>query len=223
MQVRVAARAALLVLAMAAYVAGSHWLMTQAQASSWNVVALLTPMLAAVAVGAWRGGHRALSLGAALAIAALCGLAASGMRVSPNGLYLTQHAGINLFLAVVFGSTLRAGHVALITQLALRVHRGCLTADMTAYTRKLTRAWTLFFLVVVALSLALYVFASFEAWAVFANLLTPLAVGLMFGAEHLIRYRLHPEFERASIVDTVRAYMQAPAPPAPPVQRNAAS
>lgn len=223
MQARAIARAALVVLAMVAYVAGSHWLMTQAQASSWNVVALLTPMLVVVLVGAWRSGHRVLSLGATLAIAALCALAVSGTRLSPNGLYLTQHAGINLFLAVVFGSTLRSGHVALITQLALRVHRGYLTPDMTAYTRNLTRAWTVFFLVVVALSLGLYVFASFETWAFFANLLTPLAVGLMFGGEHLIRYRLHPEFERASIVDAVRAYTQDPVAPAPPVQRNAAS
>ena len=35
-------------------------------------------------------------------------------------------------------------------------------------------------------------------WAVFANLLTPLALVAMFVGEYLLRYRLHPEFERAS-------------------------
>jgi uncharacterized membrane protein len=221
MQVRLAARAILALVAGAAYVAGSHWLMTQARASAWNVVALLTPMLLVVAIGAWRGGHRRASACAGLGIAALCLLAISGTQVSPNGLYLAQHAGINLFLAVVFGSTLRAGQVSLITTLALRVHR--LTPEMTAYTRKLTRAWTVFFVVIVLVSLALYAFGRFDAWAFFANLLTPVAVAAMFVGEYLVRYRLHPEFERASLADMLGAYMHGPRAPAQPVQRNTVS
>ena len=31
----------------------------------------------------------------------------------------------------------------------------------------------------------------------------------MFVGEHLLRYRLHPEFERATMLDAIRAYMQA--------------
>ena len=52
----------------------------------------------------------------------------------------------------------------------------------------------------------------------FANLLTPLAVVMMFGAEYLLRYRLHPEFERASVTDAIRSYThrtKAPAQAAP--------
>jgi uncharacterized membrane protein len=56
------------------------------------------------------------------------------------------------------------------------------------------------------LSLVLYAAAPFDVWAAFANLVTPLAMALMFIAEYLLRYRLHPEFERATLAQAVRAY-----------------
>ena len=197
------------------YVLGSHWLMTRAQASPWNVVGVLAPMLAAVAVGAWRSGQRALGLGAALAIAALCALALLHIPVSAQALYLAQHVGINLFLAVVFGSTLRAGHTALITTLAKRVHKH-FTPVVATYTRHVTLAWTLYFSVMAGTSLVIYAVAPFDTWAFFANLLNPLAVALMFAGEHLLRYRLHPEFERHNVVVAVRAYLHHGKAPAAP-------
>jgi uncharacterized membrane protein len=222
MQVRSAARIAAMVLAAVAYVAGSHWLMTQTQASAWNVVGVLMPMLLVVAAGAWRSGHRFVSALSLLVIAVLSGLAIAGVKISGNGLYLAQHVGINFFLAIVFGSTLRAGHTPLITALALRVHRGRLAPGQAEYTRHLTQAWVMLFVGIVAISLALFFFASFEAWAVFANLLTPVAVALMFGGELMIRYRLHPQFERSTAADAIRAYMQNSRAPAQSAQGNSA-
>jgi len=206
MPARFGIRIVLIALIGIAYVLVSHWLMTRANGSPWNVVGVLMPMLAAVAIGAWRAGQRWLCAGTALVIAALCGQALLGVHVSMQLLYLAQHAGINLFLAIVFGSTLRAGHTSLITTMASRVH-GQLTPEMAVYTRKVTRAWALYFVAIVAVSLALYAFASFDTWALFANLLSPLTVGVMFGAEHLLRYQWHPEFERASVADAVRSYL----------------
>ena len=213
MQVRLRTRIAAIALASLAYVIGSHWLMTRAGASPWNVVGVLTPMLAVIAVGAWRAGQRGLGALSALVIAGLCGQALTGHAVSAQALYLAQHVGVNLFLALAFGSTLRAGHTSLITTMAARVHRD-FTPAMAIYTRKVTLAWTLYFIGMAAVSLALYAFASFEAWALFANLLTPLAVALMFGAEHLLRYQLHPEFERTSVADAIRSYLHGSKPPA---------
>jgi uncharacterized membrane protein len=210
MQLRSAARIAVIAAAGVAYVAGSHWLMTQTEASAWNVVGVLTPMLVVIAIGAWRSGHAWVGAAAVLGIVALCVQALMGVRVSSHGLYLAQHVGINGFLGIVFGSTLRAGHTPLITALATRVHGGRLTPAHQAYTRKITQAWVIFFASLVAASLALYALASFDVWAVFANWATPVAIGAMFVGEHLIRYRLHPEFERASIADAVRAYMHGP-------------
>ncbi len=222
MQARVAARVAAIVLASLAYVAGSHWLMTQTEASAWNVVGVLSPMLLLIALGTWRGAHRWVGVVSLLSLLVLCALALWGIQVSSHALYLAQHAGINFFLAIFFGSTLRPGHTALITAVALRVHRGRLSPGHLPYTRKLTLAWVVFFLSIVVVSLLLYAYASFETWAVFANIVTPIATGLMFGVEHLMRYRLHPEFERASVVEAVRAYMQGNEPPARPLPRHSA-
>ena len=206
MQARLGTRIAAIALASLAYVLATHWLMTRAHESPWNVVGVLAPMLVAVAIGAWRAGQHWLGAGAAALVAALCGQALIGVQLSPQLLYLAQHAGINLFLALGFGSTLRRGHTALITTLAARVHREFPPA-MALYTRRLTLAWTLYFIAMALVSLLLFAFASFEHWALFANLLTPLALVAMFGGEHLLRYRLHPEFERASIADAVRSYL----------------
>ena len=208
MNSRAVTRVAVVAVAGVAYVLGTHWLMTTANGSPWNVVGVLSPMLVLVAAGAWRSGQRWLALGAAAVLLGLCVQALLGARVSAQALYVAQHVGINLFLAVLFGSTLRAGHKPFITTLAERVHR-VFTVDMAAYTRKATLAWTLYFIGMAALSVALYALAPFDAWALFANLLTPLAVALMFVGEYLLRYHLHPEFERASLADAIRAYSQA--------------
>lgn len=199
-------RYAAIALVSVAYILGSQWLMTSAPESAWSVVALLSPMLAAVAVGAWRARHRWLSLGATGLLIALCASAAFGAHVSAQMLYVTQHIGINLFLAAWFASTLRAGEQPLISRLAARVHR--LTPAKAQYTRHVTLAWALFFVGIVAVSAALHALAPFDAWALFANVGTPIAVAAMFAGEYLLRYRLHPEFERTSVSQAIRSYMQ---------------
>lgn len=218
MQARVAARIGLVLMVGVAYVLASHWLMTQTQASAWNVVGVLSPMLVIVGVGAWRSGHRGVALCVAAVLAALCVQAMLGIRVTSHALYLLQHAGINFVLALVFGSTLRPGRKALITAVAERVHGGELAPGHLAYTRQVTAAWTIFFLVIVAVSLVLFFGASFETWAVFANLVTPVATGAMFVGEFSLRYRLHPDFKRSTVADAIQAYMKTskPAPPKAP-------
>jgi uncharacterized membrane protein len=211
---RLAPRIVAVTLLSLAYVLGTHWLMTRTTASPWNVVGVLSPMLVAIAVGAWRGGQHLLGASAAFAVAGLCGQALMGVAVPAPVLYLAQHVGVHLFLAAGFGSTLRAGHTPLITTLAARVHRE-FTPAMVVYTRKVTIAWTIYFIAMAAVSLALFAFAPFDAWALFANLLTPCAVALMFGAEYALRYRLHPEFERSSIADAIRSYLHGDKPAAP--------
>ncbi|KQP11842.1 hypothetical protein [Pseudorhodoferax sp. Leaf267] len=195
------------------YIAASHWLMTGADASPWNAVLVLAPMLIAIALGAWRAGQKPLALLATVSLAALCGQASLKTPLPAALLYLAQHVGINVFLAVGFGGTLRAGHTALITTIASRVHRQ-FTPAMAAYTRNVTRAWTVYFVGMALLSLALYAWAPFDTWALFANLLTPLAVAAMFAGEYVLRYWLHPDFERTTMADAIRSYMQSGKPPA---------
>ena len=162
-------------LAAVAYVAATHGLMTRAPSSIWTPLVLLAPMFIGPAVFAWQAGRPGLAAAALGAGGLLLGALLRADGASPQVLYLMQHVVIHLALAAVFGATLRRGAQPLISRLATRVH-GALPAPMADYTRKLTAVWTLYFVTMAAVSLALYANASFSAWAVFANLLTPLAL-----------------------------------------------
>lgn len=212
-----AARAVMIGLAGVAYVAATHWLMTRAPASDWNAVVVVGPMLATAAFVAWQRHLRTLAAAFAVACAGLLFQGWHGGGLDPQTLYVAQHVGVHLLLAFVFAATLKKGREPLITTLARRVH-GRLTDDMAAYARKVTVAWAIYFLAMAALSIALYLLAPFETWAVFANLATPLAMVALFVGEYLLRYQLHPEFERATLSQAMRAYSQrsaavAAAPP----------
>ena len=198
-----------------AYVAGSQWLMVHVPDSPWSAVALLVPMLAVACAWAWHAQQRLLSAIAAAAIAFLLFQAATGHPVAAEKLYVAQHVVVHGCLALWFGASLRRGQTPFISRLAARVHRQ-LTPPMQTYTRHVTLAWTIYFVLMVLVSLALFAFAAFEAWATFANLLTPIALALMFGGEYLLRYQLHPEFERVTMMDAIRAYRQSNLAPSAP-------
>lgn len=206
------ARTVLVGLLGAAYVAGSHWLMTRAPASSWNAVVVIGPMLALLALYGWQRGQRVLAGAALFGLAALGLQAWRGGGVAPATLYVAQHVGIHAALAMVFALTLRRGHEPLITALARRVHNG-LSPGMADYSRKVTVVWLLYFVAMAALSVALFAFAPFDTWAAFANLATPVAMVLLFVGEYLVRYWLHPEFERATLAEAINAYSRRHAAP----------
>ena len=211
------ARTVLVGLLGVAYVVGCHWLMTSAPDSRWNALLVIGPMLALVALFAARRGQRLVAGLAALVLAGLVLQAWQGGGLAPATLYLAQHVAIHASLALLFALTLRPGQEPLVTALARRVH-GVLTPAMQAYSRKVTIAWSIYFVLMAAISVGLFLAAPFAAWAVFANLLTPLALLLMFVGEFLLRYRLHPEFERATFTAAMSAYARreaAPADPAP--------
>src|SRR4051812_7642331 len=115
MQARLAARVGAILLVGLAYVGLSHWLMTEARETSWNVVAVLTPMLLIIAAGGFRSGHKWVGAAATAAIAALCVQGFLGAAVPAQWLYLAQHAGINAAVGLFFASTLLPGRTALIT------------------------------------------------------------------------------------------------------------
>jgi uncharacterized membrane protein len=207
------ARTVLVVLVGAAYVAGCHWLMTSAPASHWNAVIVIGPMLGLLGLFAARRGQRLVAAAALLGLAGLVLQAWRGAGLAPTTLYLVQHVAIHLALAVMFAMTLRSGQEPLVTALARRVHGG-LAPGVAAYSRKVTIVWSGYFVLMAAVSIGLFLFAPFAAWAVFANLVTPLALVLLFVGEFLLRYRLHPEFERATLADAMNAYSRRHAAPA---------
>lgn len=212
MSARIVALAAVSV----AYLLFSQWLMTSAPPSPWNAVGILSPMLGAAALAAWQAGQHVRGALAGGAIVGLCTAAVLGIKVPEQWMYLAQHVVIHLMLAMWFASTLREGRQPLISGLAERVH-GSLVPTMKVYTANLTRAWVVYFMAMVIGSIGLFLLAPFEVWATFANLVTPAALIAMFVGERLLRYRLHPEFKRSTMIDAVRAYMQSTAAqPVPP-------
>ena len=207
-------RTVLVGLVGAAYVVGCHWLMTSAPDSRWNALIVIGPMLGLLALFAARRGQRVVAAAATLGLAALVLSAWRGGGLAPTTLYLAQHVAIHAALAAMFALTLRPGQDPLVSGLARRVHGGSMSPTMEAYTRKVTVAWSVYFVAMAGLSIVLFLFAPFEAWALFANLLTPLALVLMFVGEFLLRYRLHPEFERTTLADAVNAFSRRNAAPA---------
>ncbi|HZY19960.1 MAG TPA: hypothetical protein VFE82_15925 [Ramlibacter sp.] len=192
-------------LAAVAYAVASHLAMTLAGHSPAALALVLGPLVTVGLCGLWAGGHRALALAAGLAAAGIAAMSARGGALDPHLLYLAQHAGAHLALGAWFGTTLRAGRQPLISSLAARLHGG-LTPALATYTRHVTQVWTGYFLLMVALSLGLFFGADFDRWSMFANLVTPVSAVALFTGEYLLRYRLHPEFERVSLADGLRAY-----------------
>jgi uncharacterized membrane protein len=115
------------------------------------------------------------------------------------------HWSIYTSLLAVFALTLRPGREPLITGMARRMHGG-LDAELAAYTRKVTIAWSLFFASQLALSVALFCFAPLVVWSFFVNILDIPLVAAMFAAEYAVRLRYlrnPPRHSLATIISMV--------------------
>jgi len=161
----------------------------------------LTPIAAAlvlipfVAAAGWAialelGWRLALLTAATMTILGVAWVNEFGLPVIIFGL---PHLVTNLFLMWLFARTLKDGREPLITSIARRVH-GSLKPELEIYTRRVTYAWSLFFLLQVVVSLGLYIFASLQTWSMYINVLSVPLVILMFVCEYtyrVLRYRDH--------------------------------
>jgi len=119
----------------------------------WIWMALYTLLAAAAAANLWFGGHIALFL--------------------PPLIF-------NLALAIAFGHTLWDGGMPLVEPFMRKYRGDSVTSAHVLLARQLTWAWTVFFVAMAACAAYLAVFASLEAWSIFANFLNYLFVALMF-------------------------------------------
>jgi len=190
---------------LAAYALASHWLMLHAAQKPWAVAALFGPLLFAVAAGGLQRRHAPTLAFCAALLGVLVLVVQRGGVDDMNRMYVLQHAGIHAALAWLFASTLRAGGTPLITALAQSVHRE-FTPAMRRYTGQLTQAWALYFVAMIALSFSIYALAPWPWWSLFCNVLTPIAVGVFFVGEHILRYHWHPDFERLSMRGAMQAW-----------------
>ncbi|BBU32045.1 ketosynthase (plasmid) [Burkholderia sp. THE68] len=198
-------RAAGVVGVIVAYQFAAHHAASTPDAHGLGLALVLAPLLLITLNAAARASARAWLLPLwALACAALWFGRAPLTAHFGWGLWL-EHASFNLALAWMFGRTLGHGREPLCTQFATMVH-GKLEARVVRYTRRVTLAWTLFFVATALVSSVLFACASIVAWSTFANYLALPLVGLMFVAEYACRRIALPDMEPSSIMDAVRAY-----------------
>jgi uncharacterized membrane protein len=189
-----------------AYIVLGHYTSTAEHPALAGVVVGLIPM-SALALGiAWQARRRALAVSVCIAALLLIALNLNFLRDHASWLYLTQHAGMMLMMGLSFGLTLSGSHRdALCSRIALMVH-GTLDDDYLRYTWQVTLAWTLFFGSSLLISFALFFGTSTATWSTFANLLTPIFVGVMFVAEYVIRLRVLPGRQHINVAGIITAY-----------------
>lgn len=165
-----------------------------------------------------RPSARAWRLAPALLLLAGLPLAWQSLMDNVRLLYLLQHAGMHAALAWVFGRTLAPGRTPLCTEMASWVHEDINAPALRRYTRSVTVVWTAFFVLITALSLALYLWATARVWAIFSTAISPLLTGLLFIAENMARHWRLPPQDRVGFSGTwraVRARLAARAQQAP--------
>src|SRR2546421_5936938 len=119
-------------------------------------------------------------------------LAAAPLVAEPDALLKLPPVIINLALAVWFGRTLAPGEEPMISWFA-RLARGTeLPPDLARYTRRSTVMWTAFFVSTAAAAAALAVPATPRTWALFANGIDYLVVGVLFVGEYVFRRLRYP-------------------------------
>lgn len=150
---------------------------------------VLLPALIVILLLRWLGGEkgrdRVVILCSALGVLAVTLLwdAQLGLKFYP--------VLVNLGLLILFGSSLFASQT-LIERLA-RIREPDLPREGVAYTRKVTQAWCLFFVLNAAVSAATVLWASDEVWMLYNGLIAYILIGLMLAVEWLVRQRVRKQ------------------------------
>jgi uncharacterized membrane protein len=200
--------AAVIVLIIA-YSALSHYSNSDPQAQDLGAALALIPILSVgfVLIWRWMGPLPAALTGVATALLVrhFWPLFTQNFSI----VYLIQQCGFYAIMAWSFGRSLFKGRVPLCTQLADRIH-GPLTAQELRYTRSVTVAWVIFFLLNLMLNCLLFEFAPLRVWSLFVNFCSLPLILLMFVAEYAVRRRVLPQVQRNGLIATLRVYFANP-------------
>lgn len=195
-----------------AYSVLSHYGAAHAQARGVATFLALLPILGLTVLLAWRALGPVTGLAVTVLLAAALWLLLPRLNDNFALLYLLQQTGFYALLAVTFGGTLMRGRTPFCTMLADKVH-GPLSVAELRYTRQVTAAWALFFLLNLLATVLLYEFASLATWSLYANFLAPLLIALMFVGEYAVRRRVLPQVNTGGIMATLRVYFLKPRAP----------
>ncbi|RXZ43865.1 hypothetical protein [Crenobacter cavernae] len=191
----------------AGYLGLSHWVLgAPEQQALLGVLLALVPPLAALVLLCLAAGRRRLALAIPPLVTALVWMRLAWFTGHFPWLYFLQDAGTQFALALMFGRTLLPGQTPLCSQIATLIH-GELDAALTRYTRRVTQAWTLFFVAMTSVSTLLFFTTTLATWSFFSNLLVFPLTGLMFVVEFALRLKALPQWrDQLRFTDTFRAY-----------------
>lgn len=125
-------------------------------------------------------------VGAALLLAVLTWLSNAWL---PLKLY---PVAVNLFMAAVFGVSLF--YPPTMVERIAHLHEPELPFEGAAYARTVTKVWLAFFIVNGALALATVLWASDVIWTLYNGLIAYCLIGLLGGAEWLVRRRVRRSY-----------------------------
>jgi uncharacterized membrane protein len=187
------------------YAVLSHYSNSNPRAQDLGAILALAPMLTIGFALIWRWSG--VLWAALVAAAALLLLREFWTLFAQNFsiVVLIQQCGFYAIMAFTFGRSLVKGRVPLCTQLADKIH-GPLSASELHYTRRVTVAWVIFFLLNVAATFLLFEFAPSRVWSLFVNFLAAPLILLMFVAEYSVRRRALPQVPRSGLIATLRVY-----------------
>jgi uncharacterized membrane protein len=171
------------------------------------VLAIGPPLALGVGL-AWRSSYRLVSLASAALVAALIVIYWQVLERNFPLVYLLEDLGFYVLLSLTFARSLARGRVPLCTYWADLVH-GPLPPVVARYTRNTTVAWAVFFALIAATSLALYVYAPLRVWSAFSYFVTFPLVVLMFVGEYAVRRRVLPPLHRSGLWDSVLVYLDS--------------
>lgn len=128
------------------------------------------------------------------------------LAFSAIGFMFYYPVAVNLIMLAVFASSLR-GKQSIVERLA-RLQDPELSPRGVRYTRNVTKAWCVFFVLNGAIAAGTALSGDLKLWTWWNGLLSYGAMGLMFGAEYLLRCRLKAQ-ERAQRTATSSAQPDA--------------
>jgi uncharacterized membrane protein len=140
---------------------------------------------------AWRWTPRWLAAALTLLIAALVYFSWPFLKAHYEWSDLVQQAGAFTLVAFGFGRSLIGDRIPTCTLLADKLH-GPLTDREIVYTRRATYVWCSFYVLLTGAIVALFFAAPAHTWSLFVNFGTFGLMGLLFVADHALRYRVLP-------------------------------
>jgi len=200
---------AAVVVFLIAYSVLSHYSNSNPQARDLSAALALGPMLMIGVVLIWRLSGAPLAVLAAATAAFLLQRYWPQLTRNFSIVYLIEQCGFYAIMSLTFGRSLLKGRIPLCTQLADKVH-GPLSALELRYTRNVTIAWVIFFLLNMAVTVLLFEFAPLRTWSLFVNFFSLPLILLMFVAEYAVRRRALPQLQRSGLIATLRVYFANP-------------